>query len=69
MITPTPREALELSCSMEAMKTLFSPARPIAATWTLGVLQLLSNEFCSFRSTFPLEMAGITDLYFVIVYV
>ena len=36
-LDPTPALlALDLPCSMEAKKTLFSPARPIAATWAFG---------------------------------
>ena len=34
MMTPTPRAALAWLWSIEAMKTRFSPASPIAATWT-----------------------------------
>ncbi len=53
MTAPMPwRLALERPCSMEAKKTRFSPARPMAATWTRGSFNSLAMS--SAVSTAPL---------------
>ncbi len=69
MTAPNPsRLALERPCSMEAVNTLFSPARPIAATWAFGSFSSFLNKLLRFNSAFALQMRGVAYFYLVIVY-
>jgi hypothetical protein len=59
MTAPPPsRLALERPCSMEAVKTRFSPARPIDATWAKGWLSSSRISVAVSSDPFPFKWAA-----------
>ena len=68
MMAPTPRRlALERPCSMEAKKTLCSPARPMEETCDVRVLQLLADQLRGLERAQAPEVRGVADLHLVVV--
>ena len=68
MTAPTPRRlALERPCSMEAKKTLCSPARPMEEICTLRIAQLLADELGGLQGSQAPETGGVPDLHRVVV--
>ena len=59
MTAPMPsRLALDLPCSIDAVNTLFSPARPIAATWAIGSFSSLRINSCVSTAPLPARWAA-----------